>query len=70
MPKSCEQVFIEYTNWNGARKTYIVIPTGRVIFENNEWHPDSQWFIEATVVDKGFIRLFPIKDIHYWEPLP
>lgn len=60
-------VTIDYTNWRGERSTRRIRPTGSVDFGNNEWHPDTQWLLEAVDVDSGKIRTFAMKNIHSWK---
>lgn len=38
------------------------------MYENNEWHPDSQWLLEATDLDKGEDRTFALAQIQWWLP--
>jgi hypothetical protein len=62
-------VIIDYTNWRGERALRRIIPLS-IAFENNEYHPETQWLMEAVDVDKGKIRTFAMRDIHSWqEPL-
>lgn len=61
-------VQIDYTNYRGERSIRIIRPL-RIIFENNEWHPDTQWLLEAEDGEKLAIRMFAIKDIHSWKPM-
>jgi predicted DNA-binding transcriptional regulator YafY len=58
-------VEIDYTNWRGQRSKRKIIPMS-ISFENNEWHPDTQWLLEATDVEKGEIRTFALANIHSW----
>lgn len=60
------EVMIDYTNWRGVRSVRRIIPLG-ITYENNEWHPDSQWMIEAVDVEKGEHRLFALANIHSWK---
>ena len=47
-----KSVTIDYTNWRGERSKRRVIPLA-ISFENNEWHPDTQWLLMAADMDKG-----------------
>lgn len=38
------------------------------MYENNEWHPDTQWLLEATDLEKGEDRTFALAKIHEWFP--
>lgn len=61
------EVVIDYTNWRGERKTRRIRPL-RIDFENNEWHPDSQWLLLAVDLDTASHRTFAIANIHSWHP--
>ena len=60
-------VEIDYTNWRGERRKRLIRPTGRLDFENTQWHSETQWLLEAIDED-GKIKQFAMKDIHSWEP--
>lgn len=60
-----KEVLIDYTNWRGERSTRRIIPLS-IAFENNEWHPESQWLLEAVDVEKGDVRTFAMQNIHCW----
>lgn len=60
-----QHVIIDYTNWRGQRDMRRIVPIS-MRFENNEWHPDTQWLLEATDVEKGDIRTFAVVNIHGW----
>jgi hypothetical protein len=62
-------VVIDYTNWRGVRKIYYVQPTGVVSFENNEWHSETQWLLEAVDQTDSKTKMFAVKDIHSWRPI-
>jgi len=59
------EVMIDYTNWRGERGLRRIRPL-RIDFENNEWHPETQWLLLAVDVDKGHERTFAMKNIHAW----
>jgi len=61
-------VVIDYTNWKGDRRKRTIIPH-RVDFENTEWHPVTQWLLEAVDCEDGKLKQFAMKDIHSWEPM-
>lgn len=61
-----EEVLIDYTNWRGERSTRR-IRSLRLVFENNEWHPETQWLLEAVDLDKGAERSFAMSGIHSWN---
>jgi predicted DNA-binding transcriptional regulator YafY len=62
-------VEIDYTNWRGERSKRRIVPMG-VSWENNEWHPETQWMLEALDVDKRERRTFALANIHSWTPAP
>jgi predicted DNA-binding transcriptional regulator YafY len=66
MTNSKLEVTIDYTNWQGARSMRRIMPL-RISFENNEWHPDTQWLLEAVDLDKGEVRTFAFAKIHSWR---
>ena len=64
-----EAVEIDYTNWRGERLRRHIRPL-RIIFENNEWHPETQWLLEAEDLDKAkALRTFALANIHSWTPI-
>lgn len=65
MPDRRKEVMIEYTNWRGERALRRIRPY-RIDFENNEWHPDTQWLLSAVDIDTGQERSFALKNIHSW----
>ncbi len=60
-----QHVIIDYTNWRGERSLRRIIPFS-VHFENNEWHPDTQWLMHAVDVEKNAMRTFALVNIHSW----
>lgn len=62
-----KEVMIDYTNWRGERTERRIVPMD-VVFENNEWHPETQWMLEAIDVEKGEFRCFALASIHSWKP--
>lgn len=67
--RASEAVIIDYTNWRGERSERKIHPL-TIAFENNEWHPESQWLLEAVDLEKGQIRTFVMTNIHSWKPHP
>jgi predicted DNA-binding transcriptional regulator YafY len=63
-----KEVVIDYTNWRGERGLRRICPL-RVVFENNEWHPNTQWLLEAIDVERGVERTFALANIHSWQPV-
>ena len=62
-------VEIDYTNWRGERSKRRIVPM-RLTWENNEWHPETQWLLEALDVEKKEMRTFAFTNIHSWSPGP
>lgn len=61
-----QEVLIDYTNHRGVRSVRGIRPL-RVSFENNEWHPETQWLLEAVDLGRDEIRTFAMKNIHSWK---
>lgn len=68
MANPMEKVLIDYTNWRGIRSKRYIRPIS-IRFENSEFHPETQWVLEAVALDKNAIRSFAMKDIHSWVPV-
>jgi len=62
------KVEIDYTNWKNER-AFRRIPIN-VYYGSNEFHPEQQWLMEATDLDKNALRCFAMKDIHSWRQIP
>jgi hypothetical protein len=63
-----KEVLIDYTNYRGVRSVRGIRPTGRVVFESNEWHPEPQWLLYAIDLGRNNeIRTFAMKNIHSWQ---
>jgi predicted DNA-binding transcriptional regulator YafY len=60
-------VQIDYTNYRGERKEYRIKP-GRIFFGHTDYHPEAQWLLEATDLDRQVPRTFAMKDVHGWRP--
>lgn len=60
-PTSTEPVTLTYTNWRGETAARTLIPL-YVWFGSTEWHPEPQWLLRATDIDKGAERDFALKD--------
>ena len=58
-----KNVTIDYTNWRGERAYRRIRPIS-ISFEDNEWHPETQWLLLAEDVDKGELRTFSMSNIH------
>ncbi len=50
-----------YENWKGERehRTIIPMPEG-LFFGSNQWHPKSQWLLQAHDVERNALRDFAI----------
>lgn len=58
-------VKIVYTNYNDETEVRNILPD-RIYFGKSDFHPDEQWLLVATDLDKKAERHFAIKDIHVW----
>jgi len=65
MADPTQEVLIDYTNWRGVRSIRRIRPL-RIVFKNNEWHPKTQWLLEAIDLQKGEERTFALSNIHTW----
>lgn len=63
-----QNVRIDYTNWRGERSTREIVPI-RIVWGSNKWHPEEQWMLEATDVDKYEFRTFALANVHSWTPV-
>lgn len=62
-----KHVLIDYTNHAGVRRVRQIAPRdNQFYFGNTEWHPESQWLLDAYDVQKDDLRTFAVKDIHRW----
>lgn len=58
-------VEICYTNYRGETTIRKIVPR-KIYFGSSDWHPDQQWLLEATDLEKNQIRNFALKDIRAW----
>ena len=65
-----KEVWIDYTNHRGERAWRHILPLGQISFENSQWHPETQWVMEAVDLDKNAIRDFALVSIHEWRGSP
>lgn len=71
-----QAVEILYTNWRGETAVRRIIPA-RLWFGETEWHPGSQWLLDAVDLDKlqgsadaeQATRSFAVNDISSWKPI-
>lgn len=62
------EVIIRYTNHRGETRDRRVAPLF-IHFSKSEWHPETQWMLDAHDVEKDAIRSFALSDIQSWTPL-
>jgi predicted DNA-binding transcriptional regulator YafY len=58
-------VTINYTNYKGQTANRKIVPHS-IHFGKTEFHPQPQWLLTATDIDKNELRVFALKDIHSW----
>jgi predicted DNA-binding transcriptional regulator YafY len=63
-----QEVVIDYTNWKGVRGTRTIEPL-RMYWGRTNYHPESQWLLNAYDPVKKEVRIFAMKDIHSWAPV-
>lgn len=68
-PKSDGAVRILYRNYKGETAWRIVTPE-IIFYASNQWHPQPQWLMNATDVEKGELRTFALKDVIQWGDQP
>lgn len=68
MSDPAKEVIIDYTNYKGYRMKRRILPIA-IAFENNEWHPETQWLLEAVDLDRNVTRTFALTQIHSWKVL-
>lgn len=64
-PDLSQMVRIDYVNYRGERAVRRVVPH-RLYFGEVEWHPGTQWILDAWDVEKAAIRSFAVADIYQW----
>lgn len=57
-----ESVRIRYRNYRGETAIRHIRPQ-HIWFGSTSWHPQPQWLMEATDLDKGAERSFALADI-------
>jgi len=68
MLDSPQPVLIEYINWRDEIGFRRILPH-RIMYGSTEWHPNAQWLLEATDLDKNAERIFALGDITEWESI-
>jgi predicted DNA-binding transcriptional regulator YafY len=61
---SGQAIRIRYTNWRGETAERMIEPI-RIWWGNTEWHPESQWLMEAVDVEKHATRDFALRDMEF-----
>jgi len=59
-------VLLDYTNHRGERRERRVLP-GRIWYGTTKWHPEAQWLMQATDLERGEQRDFAMAQIHGWR---
>ena len=65
-PAPAGTVEIDYTNHAGIRSVRKIVPTGRLLPGDDEYHPSAPWVIEAFDPEKGAMRTFDPMHLHRW----
>ena len=60
-----KEVRIIYTNYRGETRIRKIIPK-KIWFGHNEWHPTSQWILDAFDIEKSAERSFSMNEIRIW----
>ena len=60
---------LPYRNWRGEISTRKIQPI-RLDFGATEWHPEPQWLLVATDIEKNAERSFALKDFNPQQPAP
>lgn len=61
-----QEVYIYYKNWRGEEAWRYVKPIS-ISFDSSEFHPEAQWLMYATDLNKDAQRTFTLKDITIWQ---
>lgn len=51
-----------YTNWRGETARRIAILTD-IYFGETDYHPEPQWLVKGTDLERGEVRIYALKDI-------
>ena len=60
-----DSVQIVYTNYRGETAVRTITPK-KIWFGKTDWHPKSQWLLDAFDHNKDAERTFAMKDIRAW----
>ncbi len=66
-PEKC--VYIVYRNYKGNISNRKIIPKN-FWYGHTHWHPEDQYLLDATDMDKNEERSFAMKDILTWSDTP
>lgn len=66
--KMSDLIVIDYTNYEGKRKTYVIQPQGEEYMGSTAWHPEFQLLLNGFDVKRQVTRTFAVKDIHSRRP--
>ncbi len=69
MSDAPEAIKICYKNWRGEVADRAIRPL-RIWWGRTEWHPTSQWLLEAVDVEKGAVRDFALADMVFHTASP
>jgi predicted DNA-binding transcriptional regulator YafY len=61
------KVVISYTDHHGDTADREIVPHN-ISFTSTQWHPEPQWILTASAMDRDAIRGFAMKNIHSWKP--
>jgi predicted DNA-binding transcriptional regulator YafY len=59
-----KHITFTYRNWRGETSERTAVPI-ELWFGHSEWHPNDQWFMRATDIEKGDERDFALADIKF-----
>lgn len=61
-----EPVVIRYRNHRDEVADRRILPR-RIWFGSTDWHPEPQWLMDATDVDRGVERSFALRDVRGFD---
>lgn len=64
--RSGKEIKFYYCNWRGKTALRTIIPI-KLWYGSTKWHPEKQWFIRATDVEKGEERDFALLDMKFLD---
>ena len=63
---SQQVVTIRYTNYRGKTADRRIVPR-QIRFASTDWHPETQWLLDAYDLDREDERSFAMRDIAEWR---